>query len=122
MREIKFRSKNIDGLFLYGDLIRYANGDWYIFESKEEIPNEGSYTLIIKETVGEFTGLKDCNGIDIYEKDIIENPEGIKGTVEFLNGSFCSVTSNGTYILNKGYLKNKKVTGNIYETLDKDRK
>lgn len=70
----------------------------------------------------QFTGQKDCNGIDIYEGDILENPECIKGTVEFLNGSFCSVTSNGTYILNNGYLKNKKVTGNIYETLDRHRK
>lgn len=63
----------------------------------------------------QFTGQKDCNGIEIYEEDILENPAGVKGIVQFLDGSFCSVTSNGTYILTKAYLKNKKVIGNVYE-------
>jgi hypothetical protein len=62
----------------------------------------------------QFTGLIDKNGMEIYEGDILVNPENKKGVVEFLNGSFC-LKSKGYYVLNSGFLKNKIVVGNILE-------
>ena len=61
-----------------------------------------------------FIDQKDKHNKEIYEGDILRNPEGKKGVVEFFDGSFC-LKSNGFYVLNYGFLKNKEVIGNIYE-------
>lgn len=57
----------------------YNDGDWYygylIFDGKDyQIiePKYGSWRrTVLKETVGEFTGMTDKNGIKIFEGDIV---------------------------------------------------
>ena len=107
MREIKFRGLSYNGSFKkdvwrYGGLTENKTG--YSIRSRDY---KGFYGYLIKriDTIGQFTGLQDKNGKDIYEGDIVTHK------VELVDGSFTEEIKGAVYFKRGCYYVESNVSG-----------
>lgn len=71
MRKIEFRAKRIDdGEWVRGYYMAIA-GTHKILSPNPDSPSGATYYDVDPYTVGQNTGIEDCNGVDIFEDDIV---------------------------------------------------
>lgn len=119
VENIKFKAKSIlDGAWVQGDLVHKEDGKIAILR------NGFNVSEVDPSTICQFTGLKDCEGNEVWEGDILQDVDdyNIKYVVTFNEGTFLA-QREGQYVgipLNEcvddfGNVTYAKVVGNKFD-------
>lgn len=127
IENIKFKATRLDNNTWVEGYFYAECGNTYIIEDRqsESMLNRNEAHQVDPLTVCQFTGLKDCEGREVWEGDMLSNvtndsPDGI---VVFKYGAFSLLAKNGrdfcvalTYLLSeKDSLNRFKVVGNKFD-------
>ena len=130
IREIKFRAKRKDnGKWVVGNLVKQMTsnymisiGDYDNVLKDNELLFNRCWAEVDLDTIGQYTELKDKNGREIYEGDIICWESAKKNyKVIFVDGGYCLDTpgfATDLYRCSDSKGNHLKVIGNIYDNKD----
>lgn len=130
MREIKFKGKVLfnGNHYFHGEWVKgfyYESSDKsYIVDSEEDQFGNcrGCHVEVERKSISQFTGVKNKNGKDIYENDILD--DGSDSLLVFWDQELCSFLvkhiSHDGFISGDdlwAYAKSREVVGNIHQDL-----
>lgn len=123
---IKFKAKRLDGKGWVCGYFYEENGNTYIIENrqKESKLNRNPTYQVDPSTVCQFTGLKDCEGNELYEHDVIKNYPFLPSEIvwsEELSGYYLTHANGKIYEKPLGYylsLGKFIVVGNKFDKED----
>ena len=137
MRTIKFRGKRVDNCdWVYGfpnvralETMTDTPSEWMNIQTIERNDNGAVESISVREvspkTVGQFTGLQDKNGVDIYEGDLDSDGNVVVwcdecggwnfGHYEREVGVFIKCLNCEGYFMLRDHVPDFEITGNIHD-------